>query len=395
MLFMMRCLALLLFLNALPSYANDEENNILYRMNDNLVASKHVGSLLSEYSISETNTLFDMENTADLTYSIEVMNVNGKLYAMSVTTDWDSPNAESEFATRKYQRLTNIKIKDGELISDQLKLYFFNFTAIPDDAGEDDFVTKAAIKSEDEEGATFYDLSINEREIIKPGKYPEVSLTRLGYNELHNKTPQELKLMRNEVMARYGYRFNNPELNAYFSKQPWYQPNARNDGIQISELEEDNISMIAVFENRLTKTHLEGYDWAKIFQLPGAGIPFTKESINKVYDNKGVFYHNAILVNDTCDDSHHFYYYDNEGYLNKVVEISYSGERTDTALFFYDDNKKIVQIRHDTNNDYRGKNHYEYSRNNNLIKIIEFDHNDEISYTAEYGDDNMTENNPR
>jgi serine/threonine-protein kinase len=59
-------------------------------------------------------------------------------------------------------------------------------------------------------------------------------------DDLHGKTFWELDVMRNEIYARHGRRFNRQDLQRHFEQQPWYRgkytpdafPNALLDDIQ-------------------------------------------------------------------------------------------------------------------------------------------------------------------
>ena len=53
-----------------------------------------------------------------------------------------------------------------------------------------------------------------------------------------------LRLMRNEILARHGYVFEDEDLKEYFRKQPWYKPAQSNDGIELSFIEKLNVKLI-------------------------------------------------------------------------------------------------------------------------------------------------------
>jgi hypothetical protein len=53
-------------------------------------------------------------------------------------------------------------------------------------------------------------------------------------------TTEKYRLMRNEIFARHGYVFSNPELNNYFKAKSWYAP--KNDF---------NSSLLSIFEKEL------------------------------------------------------------------------------------------------------------------------------------------------
>ena len=54
----------------------------------------------------------------------------------------------------------------------------------------------------------------------------------------------QLRLMRNEVLARHGWKFQSKDLQEYFGKQPWYKPVADNNSIKLSIIEMTNIQLI-------------------------------------------------------------------------------------------------------------------------------------------------------
>ena len=59
---------------------------------------------------------------------------------------------------------------------------------------------------------------------------------------------EELRLMRNEILARHGWRFQSKDLQGYFAKQAWYKPVKDNSTIQLSDLERTNLELIKAEE---------------------------------------------------------------------------------------------------------------------------------------------------
>ncbi|MBD2102126.1 YARHG domain-containing protein [Leptolyngbya sp. FACHB-261] len=54
---------------------------------------------------------------------------------------------------------------------------------------------------------------------------PSGSLTRpLTLSDLSGRSAWQLSLMRNEIYARHGRQFTDPQLQSYFKRQSWYQP---------------------------------------------------------------------------------------------------------------------------------------------------------------------------
>lgn len=67
---------------------------------------------------------------------------------------------------------------------------------------------------------------------------------------------QEIMLIRNEIYARYGCQFDDPEIQAYFDGQLWYTPvegmNAVTfDTAFLNEYEQDNLQAIWGYERQM------------------------------------------------------------------------------------------------------------------------------------------------
>ena len=61
---------------------------------------------------------------------------------------------------------------------------------------------------------------------------------------LKNFSKDELRLMRNEILARHGWKFQAKDLQDYFSKKAWYRPVESNSKIRLSIIEETNLQLI-------------------------------------------------------------------------------------------------------------------------------------------------------
>jgi len=70
------------------------------------------------------------------------------------------------------------------------------------------------------------------------GRYPFTSYRILTENELYQMTSSNLRIMRNEIYARQGYKFNpDGEMDIYFRKQNWYKPRFDNVDHSLIEIE--------------------------------------------------------------------------------------------------------------------------------------------------------------
>jgi hypothetical protein len=78
-----------------------------------------------------------------------------------------------------------------------------------------------------------------------------------------------LRVMRNEVYARHGRRFETPWLRDYFKNQPWYTPRPGFTIAELSEVEKTNVKVIQAVEARrhedLSTRELGNYDVDGLF----------------------------------------------------------------------------------------------------------------------------------
>ncbi len=85
------------------------------------------------------------------------------------------------------------------------------------------------------------------------GKYLEASLRYLEREYLLGKSATELRIMRNEIYARYGYIFKDPYLRNYFRKQQWYKEKHADVWSMLNKIETENIKSIQRHEKMLQK----------------------------------------------------------------------------------------------------------------------------------------------
>ena len=81
------------------------------------------------------------------------------------------------------------------------------------------------------------------------GKYPFVSTEIMINDILGNFDNKELRIMRNEIFARYGYIFKTAEMKAYFESQDWYSGLYDDVNDKLTDLEKLNVQLIKRYEN--------------------------------------------------------------------------------------------------------------------------------------------------
>ena len=71
--------------------------------------------------------------------------------------------------------------------------------------------------------------------------------------DLDGKDGFELDIMRNSIFASHGRRFDTPEIQDYFNKQPWYRPIYSPKAFPpklLSKLEQQNVEYISKYQDR-------------------------------------------------------------------------------------------------------------------------------------------------
>ena len=85
--------------------------------------------------------------------------------------------------------------------------------------------------------------------VVLPGKYTFASEKELTKEMLSNYNKEQLRIIRNEIFARYGYIFKSNDLKKYFGQQSWYDPKRENVDKYLSEREQKNIILLIEAEN--------------------------------------------------------------------------------------------------------------------------------------------------
>lgn len=80
------------------------------------------------------------------------------------------------------------------------------------------------------------------------GDYPEASARYLTYDDIRGKSNWQLKIMRNEIYARYGYIFQTKEMWNYFSNKSWYYPTYYDVNKMLTNVEKSNVAYIKRYE---------------------------------------------------------------------------------------------------------------------------------------------------
>lgn len=175
--------------------------------------------------------------------TLRIFNSGKEIVAQIQRGSW---NDEGTDWVMTYENLTNVNIeKTGEFISEEYQGRFVRHN-------NGDSLAKCLKVYNSWSGVTEsqyeyevgckYPLSWDD---ILYGDYTQASTQLLVADELKRLSSKELKIMRNEIFARYGYRFI-PEgkMDKYFQRKEWYKPQ-HNDVVPfLTKIEKKNIQTI-------------------------------------------------------------------------------------------------------------------------------------------------------
>ena len=89
-----------------------------------------------------------------------------------------------------------------------------------------------------------YKLVFNSKDT---GRFNFASYVLLNKHLLSRYKKSVLRIMRNSILAKHGYRFQSKDLQEYFGAQDWYMPQ-NNDDVKLSFIEQLNVEMIKTAE---------------------------------------------------------------------------------------------------------------------------------------------------
>jgi hypothetical protein len=81
-----------------------------------------------------------------------------------------------------------------------------------------------------------------------PGQFPEGSDRLLADKDLEYLSPWGIKVITNEIYARHGMRFTDPELKRHFDEEKWYHARTSNVNGALTKTERQNLNFISNFK---------------------------------------------------------------------------------------------------------------------------------------------------
>ncbi len=167
-----------------------------------------------------------------------IIAICGNLVSVQISDyEWTKlDNGHSDWRPR-YKNLANCRIEGNKFYSNEEKGEFVFYT--------NNGVITRALKIYDPKE---YEIGTKTEEELTQfinGKYSNTKFEIIPDSELRKISKDELKIMRNEIFARYGYIFNpNGMMDIYFRKTDWYFALFEDVNKWLTEIEFENIKNI-------------------------------------------------------------------------------------------------------------------------------------------------------
>ncbi|HMB31379.1 MAG TPA: YARHG domain-containing protein [Desulfohalobiaceae bacterium] len=132
----------------------------------------------------------------------------------------------------------------------------------------------------------------------------------------------QLRIARNTIFARYGYKFKRPKLFEYFSQFPWYNPSNSFDKNLLTEIDRYNINLILYFEKKYKNNPIEGIERKNVL-----GIWHPSPTVGSGYMERYFFNKDGTFKwsSNQMDGSNRLFEYHGRWRLKgKLVEITVS-----------------------------------------------------------------------
>ena len=265
---------------------NTIKTSYKFDKNNNLIVETGVGYIINyEYNDKGDITLLKKIWEGDPLPTTRIYKYDSK--GMLIKEIVNSGGAPSEISYYYDNNNNLIKINNKELgyVANYQYDAYGNWIKEIKKIYDDTYITERKIEyySDDEDAS-------NTQQNLRNGKYQYASERVLTSDEIANIDKYELKLIKNEIFARYGYIFKTAEMKAYFESQPWYQPKHDDVTTFLSEIEKTNIKLINesdLIENRSTNydsdTELKHNDKSNLTysEIRGSIISGSKQTVEK------------------------------------------------------------------------------------------------------------------
>lgn len=92
-------------------------------------------------------------------------------------------------------------------------------------------------------------------------EYEYLREREMTYDDVKDKSAEELRLMRNYIFARRGYIFESEDLKEYFERFSWYVPLYYDVTPRLSDIEKYNVNFIKEYETNYAPDYTPEYEY--------------------------------------------------------------------------------------------------------------------------------------
>ena len=238
--------ALSLFLLIVLPIASFSQYYQDHKIEDTTLISPWIVANITEYEGVYFYGISEYETTSFLAIQDELIDFQ----ISNAGKEINNTNGDFEGWESNTENYTNVKIIGNKFYSDQTNGEFVRYSI----GGKEnkclrlDTPPKNVYKGESELGT----FSPNSTTTYLHGKYSHLKFTILDLDELRKNNLSELKIMRNEIFVRYGYKFKvGGQMHTYFSKQKWYSAEKEDVTGHLTKIEKKNIENILKIEKEL------------------------------------------------------------------------------------------------------------------------------------------------
>jgi len=178
----------------------------------------------------------------------DVLTINGERYitgSIDIGESWGDPSSDfffTSFKPRHFYSIGNAMQFDRELTQQQKIEY-------PTLENNIDIFSATIVNIRHTRERVLVNNSF--AAALSQREYGILSVCKLDREFFRKYDRDKLRILRNELFAFHGYKFNAPDLRNYFEKKEWYKPtDLTSEQIfnQLTEIEKHNISLITEIE---------------------------------------------------------------------------------------------------------------------------------------------------
>jgi len=164
----------------------------------------------------------------------------------NLSEGWGGYKTQFNFESLTYPKAYNL---NDSLIYDKKRTIKYNQDLIAEYGNFLNFANPVFVNDELTNKRILIDFNEDER-LSYQLEYDEMSRSRLKKSYFDKFDKRELRLMRNEVFASYGYIFSSLDLKSYFENKKWYKPKSKNVDKELTEIEKYNLELLLEVERR-------------------------------------------------------------------------------------------------------------------------------------------------